>query len=72
MNRLDGKVALVTGGGQGVGLGIARAMAAAGARVALVDRVAERAEQAAAEFGGIGLGGDASVGSTCSSTTPIR
>jgi NAD(P)-dependent dehydrogenase (short-subunit alcohol dehydrogenase family) len=58
MNRLDGKVALVTGGGQGVGLGIARAMAAAGARVALVDRVAERAEQAAAEIGGIGLGGD--------------
>jgi meso-butanediol dehydrogenase/(S,S)-butanediol dehydrogenase/diacetyl reductase len=58
MNRLDGKVALVTGGGQGVGLGIARAMAAAGARVALVDRVAERAEQAAAGIGGIGLGGD--------------
>ena len=37
MNRLDGKVALVTGGGQGVGLGIARAMAAAGARVRFGD-----------------------------------
>ena len=58
MNRLDGKVALVTGGGQGVGLGIARAMAAAGARVALVDRVANGAERAAAEIGGIGLAGD--------------
>jgi meso-butanediol dehydrogenase / (S,S)-butanediol dehydrogenase / diacetyl reductase len=58
VNRLDGKVALVTGGGQGVGLGIARAMASAGARVALVDRVAERAQRAAAEIGGIALVGD--------------
>lgn len=58
MNRLDGKVALVTGGGQGVGLGIARAMVAAGARVAVVDRIADRAEQAAAAIGGIGLAGD--------------
>lgn len=58
MNRLDGKVALVTGGGQGVGLGIARAMSAAGARVVLVDREAARAEQAAAAIGGLGLGGD--------------
>ncbi len=58
MNRLDGKVALVTGGGQGVGLGIARAMAAAGARVALVDRIGERAEEAAAALDGIGLAGD--------------
>ena len=58
MNRLEGKVALVTGGGQGVGLGIARALAAAGARIVLVDRDSARAEQAAATLGGLGLGGD--------------
>ena len=35
---LDGKRAIVTGGGQGVGRGIALALAAAGAAVALVGR----------------------------------
>lgn len=58
MSALDGRVALVTGGGQGVGLGIARALAAAGARVALVDREAERVERAAAGIDGVALLGD--------------
>ena len=38
MGRLDGKIALVTGAGQGVGQGIAFALAAAGATVAVTGR----------------------------------
>lgn len=45
---LAGRVALVTGGGQGVGQGIARALAAAGASVAIAQRRGEEAEREAA------------------------
>jgi len=45
---LAGRVALVTGGGQGIGQGIARALAAAGASVAIAQRRGEAAEQEAA------------------------
>jgi NAD(P)-dependent dehydrogenase (short-subunit alcohol dehydrogenase family) len=41
---LDGEVALVTGAGGGLGAAIARGLARAGARLALVDLVAERLE----------------------------
>ncbi|MBM3510614.1 MAG: glucose 1-dehydrogenase [Alphaproteobacteria bacterium] len=48
---LDGEVAIVTGGGAGIGLAIAEAMAAVGARVAIVDRKADTAVQAAEAIG---------------------
>jgi len=49
--RLDGEVALITGGGSGLGLGMARALHAAGAKVVLVGRRAELVQAAAEELG---------------------
>jgi peroxisomal 2,4-dienoyl-CoA reductase len=47
---LEGRVALVTGGGTGITGGVARALAEAGARVALVSRKLEHLEPAAAKI----------------------
>ncbi|HVE94587.1 MAG TPA: SDR family oxidoreductase [Acidimicrobiales bacterium] len=49
--RLEGRIALVTGGSRGIGRAIAGAMADAGARVLISSRKAEALEAAAAEIG---------------------
>lgn len=51
MFDLGGRTALVTGAGQGVGLGIARTLIDAGAVVYINDLVAERAQAAADQLG---------------------
>jgi 2-dehydro-3-deoxy-D-gluconate 5-dehydrogenase len=48
---LSGRVALVTGGNGGIGLGMAKGMAAAGAAVAIAGRDAKKAEAALAQLG---------------------
>jgi len=54
--KLDGKTALITGGGRGLGRAMALALAGAGARVALVARNLEQLNDTAAaihKFGGV-------------------
>jgi NAD(P)-dependent dehydrogenase (short-subunit alcohol dehydrogenase family) len=61
---VQGRVALVTGGSAGIGRMIATGLAAAGARVYICARGAEKVAKAAAEMDGdvIGLVGDVSSG----------
>lgn len=53
--RLDGRAAVITGGGAGIGRGIALRLAQQGAAVAVFDRDHDRAERTAAEARTAGL-----------------
>jgi pyridoxal 4-dehydrogenase len=50
--KLEGRVAIVTGAGQGIGRAIAEKLRAEGASVVVADKNAETAEKTAAEIGG--------------------
>lgn len=50
MRRFEGRTALITGAGRGVGAATARRLASEGAKVLLTDLEGERAEQAAAKI----------------------
>src|ERR1700756_5341856 len=64
-SALDGKVALVTGAGGGIGLATAEAFAKAGASVVLADRDEERIGKAAE---GLRAAGHNAIGVTCDVT----
>jgi NAD(P)-dependent dehydrogenase (short-subunit alcohol dehydrogenase family) len=59
-DELTGGVALVTGGGRGIGASIARELTAAGMRVAVAARTLEQVEHVAEEIGGVALEVDVS------------
>jgi len=59
---LDGQVALVTGGGRGIGANIARELAGAGAKVAVSARTAREVEEVAGEIGGLAIVADVTKG----------
>jgi 3-oxoacyl-[acyl-carrier protein] reductase len=51
----DSRVAIVTGGAQGIGAGVARRLTADGMRVAVLDRDGAAADRTGRDLGGIGI-----------------
>jgi NAD(P)-dependent dehydrogenase (short-subunit alcohol dehydrogenase family) len=60
LEALEGRTALVTGASRGIGLAIARRLAAAGARVAMAARSEDELSRVAEEVGGIAVPADVS------------
>ena len=76
MTRLEGKVALITGGASGLGLAVARQMAGSGAGLVLVDWDAQSLEAATAEIKQSGgdvrsLSGDVSEEATATASVEL-
>jgi meso-butanediol dehydrogenase / (S,S)-butanediol dehydrogenase / diacetyl reductase len=68
VNELDGKVAVVTGAGSGIGQGIARVLAREGADVVLTDIAVGNVERVADELGGSALEHDVTSWDSCMHT----
>jgi 3-oxoacyl-[acyl-carrier protein] reductase len=68
---LDGRVALVTGAGAGIGAAVAQRLAAEGASVAVVDRDSDAAEKVAAAITDSG-GRAIAIGADVTSTEEVR
>jgi NAD(P)-dependent dehydrogenase (short-subunit alcohol dehydrogenase family) len=64
MGALDGKVALVTGGGAGIGRAVVERYVQEGARVGVIERRAERVEELNGTFNGAVMGIQGDVSST--------
>ena len=54
MSQLNGRIAIVTGGVQGIGMGVSQSLARAGASVVLAEAVEERIPAAVAEIEALG------------------
>ena len=75
MNRLDGLVAVVTGGGRGIGRAIALEMAREGARVAISSRTRDELDSVVSEISDLGSEGLSVVADAMSrneSKEPVR
>ncbi len=64
-SQLHGKIALITGGGTGIGAACARLFAEAGATVSVMGRRPSPIQRIAEEIGGLAVQGDASIEEDC-------
>src|SRR5439155_25070321 len=70
--RLDGRVALLTGGGGAIGTAVAQGFAAAGAAILIADRNPEAAEATASALRANGADAQAEVGDVTSEADVAR